>query len=244
MAQKKYLGETTVTYLMAKIKSLFVAKEAGKGLSTNDFTNQDKSKLDGLQNYTLPKAGSETLGGVMVGAGLTIDGEGHLSATGGGEADSVNWDNVVGKPTKLSEFTNDSGFQTASNVESTITSKGYQNASQVESSITSKGYQTSAQVDEKLTEYAKKSDIASALKYKGSKNTYSELPSSGQSVGDVWNVVQADSSHNIKPGDNVAWNGSSWDVLSGTVDLSGYVQDSDLVEITTGEIDSIIESLA
>ena len=82
------------------------------------------------------------------------------------------------------------------------------------------------------------------MKYKGSKNTYSELPSSDQSVGDVWNVVQADSSHNIKAGDNVAWNGSSWDVLSGTVDLSGYVQDSDLVEITTGEIDSIIESLA
>ncbi|OUP60091.1 hypothetical protein B5F14_06650 [Faecalitalea cylindroides] len=229
MAQKKYLGETTVTYLMAKIKSLFVAKEAGKGLSTNDFTNQDKSKLDGLQNYTLPKAGSETLGGIMVGAGLTIDGEGHLSATGGGEADSVNWENVVGKPTAVSEFENDSGYQTASDVESKIIGKGYQ---------------TSAQVDEKLTAYAKKSDIASALKYKGSKNTYSELPSSDQSVGDVWNVVQADSSHNIKAGDNVAWNGSSWDVLSGTVDLSGYVQDSDLVEITTGEIDSIIESLA
>lgn len=229
MDKKKYLGETTVTYLMAKIKSLFVAKEAGKGLSTNDFTNQDKSKLDGLQNYTLPKAGSETLGGVMVGAGLTIDGEGHLSATGGGEADSVNWENVVGKPTAVSEFENDSGYQTASDVESKIIGKGYQ---------------TSAQVDEKLTEYAKKSDIASALKYKGSKNTYSELPSSGQSVGDVWNIVQADSSHNIKAGDNVAWNGSSWDVLSGTVDLSGYVQDSDLVEITTGEIDSIIESLA
>lgn len=229
MAEKKYLGVTTVTYLMAKIKSLFVAKEAGKGLSTNDFTNQDKSKLDGLQNYTLPKASTESLGGIMVGAGLTIDGEGHLSATGGGEADSVNWKNVIGKPTAVSEFENDSGYQTASDVESKIIGKGYQ---------------TSAQVDEKLTVYAKKSDIASALKYKGSKNTYSELPSSGQSVGDVWNVVQADSSHNIKAGDNVAWNGSSWDVLSGTVDLSGYVQDSDLVEITTGEIDSIIESLA
>lgn len=229
MAEKKYLGVTTVTYLMAKIKSLFVAKEAGKGLSTNDFTNQDKSKLDGLQNYTLPKASTESLGGIMVGAGLTIDGEGHLSATGGGEADSVNWENVIGKPTAVSEFENDSGYQTASDVESKIIGKGYQ---------------TSAQVDEKLTVYAKKSDIASALKYKGSKNTYSELPSSGQSVGDVWNVVQADSSHNIKAGDNVAWNGSSWDVLSGTVDLSGYVQDSDLVEITTGEIDSIIESLA
>lgn len=226
---KNYLGRTTLEYLLGRLKALFVLQEPGKGLSTNDYTTDEKSKLEGLKNYTLPKAGSETLGGVMVGAGLTIDGEGHLSATGGGEADSVNWENVVGKPTAVSEFENDSGYQTASDVESKIIGKGYQ---------------TSAQVDEKLTEYAKKADIASALKYKGSKNTYSELPSSGQSVGDVWNVVQADSSHNIKAGDNVAWNGSSWDVLSGTVDLSGYVQDSDLVEITTGEIDSIIESLA
>lgn len=243
MEEKNYIDETGLKYLWGRIKAFFVEKEDGKGLSSNDYTNTEKQKLAGLQNYTLPKAGAESLGGIMVGAGLTIDEQGHLSATGGGEADSVNWENVVGKPTKLSEFTNDSGFQTAANVESTITSKGYQNASQVESSITSKGYQTSAQVDEKLTEYAKKSDIASALKYKGSKNTYSELPSSGQNVGDVWNIVQADSSHNIKAGDNVAWNGTSWDVLAGTVDLSGYVQDSDLVPITTQEIDEIIESL-
>lgn len=226
---KNYLGRTTLEYLLGRLKALFVLQEPGKGLSTNDYTTDEKSKLEGLKNYTLPKAGSETLGGVMVGAGLTIDGEGHLSATGGGEADSVNWENVVGKPTAVSEFENDSGYQTASDVESKIIGKGYQ---------------TSAQVDEKLTEYAKKADIASALKYKGSKNTYSELPSSGQSVGDVWNIVQADSSHNIKAGDNVAWNGTSWDVLSGTVDLSGYVQETDLVEITTGEIDSIIESLS
>lgn len=31
--------------------SIFVTKEEGKGLSTNDFTNSDKSKLDSLVNY-------------------------------------------------------------------------------------------------------------------------------------------------------------------------------------------------
>lgn len=44
-----------------------VDKVNGKGLSTNDFTNDDKNKLDGIaagaNNYTLPTAGS-ALGGV------------------------------------------------------------------------------------------------------------------------------------------------------------------------------------
>lgn len=33
---------------------------------------EDKTKLDGLQNYTLPEATADTLGGVKVGAGLQI----------------------------------------------------------------------------------------------------------------------------------------------------------------------------
>ena len=49
--------------------------------------------------YNLPIANQNTLGGIKVGAGLSITAEGVLSATGGGTADSVNWENVVGKPT-------------------------------------------------------------------------------------------------------------------------------------------------
>ena len=49
--------------------------------------------------YVLPIANQNTLGGIKVGAGLSITAEGVLSATGGGTADSVNWENVVGKPT-------------------------------------------------------------------------------------------------------------------------------------------------
>ena len=50
--------------------------------------------------YVLPVANQTTLGGIKVGAGLSITADGILSATGGGgTADSVNWENVVGKPT-------------------------------------------------------------------------------------------------------------------------------------------------
>ena len=48
--------------------------------------------------YTLPTASTSTLGGIKVGAGLSISAAGVLSATGGGVADSVAWENVTGKP--------------------------------------------------------------------------------------------------------------------------------------------------
>lgn len=48
--------------------------------------------------YSLPTASATVLGGVKVGAGLTISSAGVLSATGGGTADSVDWDNITSKP--------------------------------------------------------------------------------------------------------------------------------------------------
>lgn len=259
---KKFLDLNGLLYFWNKVKTYVdnagsnkVDKEAGKGLSSNDYTNEDKQKLQSLNNYTLPKASADTLGGVRVGAGLSVNGEGILSATGGGTADAVDWENVIGKPTNVSRFTNDAGYQTAENVESIVASKGYQTSSQVETAITEKGYQTSSQVefaitskgyqtsgdvDAKLTGYAKLTDISSVYKYKGSVENYAALPASDQQVGDTYNVESADSEHSVKAGDNVAWNGTSWDVLSGAVDLSGYVQNSDLVAIENGEIDGVI----
>ena len=43
-----------------------VDKVEGKGLSTNDYTTEEKNKLAGLKNYTLPVAGLSELGGVLV----------------------------------------------------------------------------------------------------------------------------------------------------------------------------------
>lgn len=49
-------------------------------------------------SYTLPIASDTVLGGVKVGAGLSIN-NGVLSANGGGTADAVDWSNVQNKPT-------------------------------------------------------------------------------------------------------------------------------------------------
>lgn len=66
--------------------------------------------------------------------------------------------------------------------------------------------------------------LATVYKYKGSVATYADLPTTGQKVGDVWNVETADPDHGIKAGDNVAWDGAQWDILGGNHDLSGYAQ--------------------
>lgn len=66
--------------------------------------------------------------------------------------------------------------------------------------------------------------LATVYKYKGSVETYADLPTSGQKIGDVYNVKQADPDHNIEAGDNVAWDGEKWDILAGDTDLSGYAQ--------------------
>lgn len=66
--------------------------------------------------------------------------------------------------------------------------------------------------------------LATVYKYNGSVETYADLPTSKQQIGDVYNVKQADPDHNIEAGDNVAWDGTAWDILAGDTDLSGYAQ--------------------
>jgi hypothetical protein len=62
------------------------------------------------------------------------------------------------------------------------------------------------------------SALGSVLNYKGTKTSESALPSSGNVTGDVW-IVTADNSEYV-------WNGSSWEKLGPTIDLSGYVPTS------------------
>lgn len=64
---------------------------------------------------------------------------------------------------------------------------------------------TKQEVDEKLS---------AVYHYKGSVATVEDLPENAE-VGDVYNVE--------KTGDNYAWNGTAWDKLAGTVDLSNYL---------------------
>lgn len=173
----KIIRLSNLKTFLASLKGLFVAQESGKGLSSNDFTTAEKSKLAGIaagaNAYVLPTASSTTLGGVKIGSNLTIS-NGVISA-------------VQGK-------------------------------------VDLTPYAKTADI---ASTYAKKKDISTAFRYKGSVDTYSALPTNGVAVGDVYNITAADTGHGVKAGDNVAWNGNDWDNLSGVVDLSAYLKSSD-----------------
>lgn len=140
--------------------------------SYNDLTNKPTIPPE----YTLPIASADTLGGIKVGAGLSIN-NGVLSANGGGTADSIDWSNIQNKPTipsKTSDLTNDSGFisdvsnlatkEELNNVSNQIPStEGLLSKTQADSLYQVKGnYLTEHQ---SLAEYAKKTDIPSLNGY-------------------------------------------------------------------------------
>ena len=58
--------------------------------------------------------------------------------------------------------------------------------------------------------------VSSVYKYKGSVANEAALPQEDQVVGDVYNVEDT--------GMNVAWDGTKWDKLGSTVDLSAYMK--------------------
>ena len=148
------------------------------------------------QTYTLPTASATQLGGIKVGAGLSIN-NGILSANGGGTADSVDWSNVQNKPTALSQFANDSGFITSVPSEY-IT----------ESELNSKGYLTehqdiSGKVDKVNGKGLSTNDLTNTLKsnydtaYSHSQSTHA--PSNAEAnVQTDWNITDINSDAYIK----------------------------------------------
>ena len=56
----KYLNNDGLSYFFYKLKNIFVKQEAGKGLSTNDFTTAEKEKLASLSTEILITADNGT----------------------------------------------------------------------------------------------------------------------------------------------------------------------------------------
>ena len=73
--------------------------------------------------------------------------------------------------------------------------------------------------------------VASAFTYKGSVATVNDLPASGNKVGDVYDVQAT--------GMNYAWDGTKWDAMGQYIDTSVFMLKTDLVPITTAEIDEL-----
>lgn len=185
-----------------------VDKVSGKGLSTNDYTTTEKNKLSGI----------DTGAQVNVIETIKVNGTAQTVTSKG-----VN----ISVPTNNNQLTNGAGYQTSSQVESAITSKGYQTATQVNSAITSKGYQTSSDVQTAINNAMK--DIT-GFEF----SIVTSLPDTGVK-GVIYLIAH---SHGTGDGyDEYIWIGSSYEKIGNTdIDLSGYAQTKDLVEMTNTEV--------
>ena len=82
-------------------------------------------------------------------------------------------------------------------------------------------------LDDANNNFAKKSDISTVYRWKGSKDTYDQLPTEGNTVGDVWDVKDT--------GMNYGWTeDGTWDNLGSPVEIS---------PITNEAIDSIVAGI-
>lgn len=93
---------------MADYKSSYTGKQidsavgkahehSNKGIldsTTASYTQEEKAKLAELNNYTLPVASTDTLGGVKAGENVNIGADGTLNVTGGGEISNAENTNI------------------------------------------------------------------------------------------------------------------------------------------------------
>lgn len=170
-----------------------VDKVDGFGLSSNDYTSQEKTKLAGLSNYTLPTASDTVKGGIKVGTGLTMNGE-VLSATGGGMADSVEWDNVLSKPEFATVATsgayNDlTGRPSLATVATSGSYADLSNKPTIPTVDVTKSYvdtqlATKANASNVYTKAEVDSKVSSVYRVKGSVASYANLPTVDVTIGD------------------------------------------------------------
>ena len=276
----KFLDNNGLLYLWGKIKAAFVAKEAGKGLSTNDFTTELKNKLDGIAT------------------GAQVNVKPDWNAGSGTAAEILNKPTI---PTKTSQLQNDSSFITSADIPegaaaSNTTPKmdgtaavgaetAFARGDHVHPSDTTKAnvsdVYTKADIDGKgfLVEedIADKADKSTTLSGYGITDAYTKneidgkissvykpagnvlfanLPTpSASNLGNVYSMLDAfttdgrftDSEPTAYPiGTNVVVvqvdSEYKFDVLAGFVDLSGYLETTDIVAITNEEIESIVSA--
>lgn len=243
---KKALDENGVLYLWGKVKTYVATAIANIKLpsKTSDLTNDSgfitaKDVPEGAAaSSTVPKMD----GTATAGTETAFARGDHVHPS-----DTTKVDKVEGKGLSANDYTNEEkaklgGVEATDDTSTTkaatpsAVKAAYDLAAGKQSPATSlAGYgiadaYTKDEVDAKMS---------SALEYKGSKDTYADLPTTGNKKGDVWNIVNADAAHGVNAGDNVAWNGTTWDVLAGTMDLSAYMLAEDLVAISNTELDNI-----
>lgn len=188
-----------------------VSKEDGKGLSTEDYTTAEKTKLGGIQT------------GAQVNVIESVKVNGIAQEVDGKAVD-------ITVPTKVSQLNNDSKFQTETEVTSKINSAVADkvNQTQMTSAISeaTTDMATRAYVTQQLANINKKAVVTSTDEMTDENTIYL-----------MANVGEQDNSYD----EYIVYEGTPEKIGTTKVDLTNYVQDSDLIAITNGEIDEIFK---
>ena len=218
---EEYVSKAGLIYYHSRVKTVFATQAALTALSGRvDDIVSEGGEPNAIQTISVngtqltPDANKNVAITMPISTSdLTNDGDGTSNFatesyvdTNGGKIDVikingtaqtiVNKEVDIAIPTAVSDLSNDSGYQTASDVATAINTA-----------------------------------IASAYIYKGSVATVADLPASGNTVGDVYNVQAT--------GMNYAWNGIDWDSLGQLIDTSVFMLKTDIEAITTAEIDKL-----
>lgn len=281
MAEKKYLDSNGLLYVWSKIKALLgnkVDKVEGKGLSTNDLTDELKQKIldagsssfDGQYTSLIGKPsinGVELKSGANTLAELGIASTTELTSGLAGKVDKVEGKQLstedyttaektklagiaegaeaniiegvkvngveatitdkiaeltISVPTKVSELTNDSKFQTESEVASTV-------------ATAVNGLATENFVKEQIANINKK-EVVTSVDAMTDPNTIYLMANAGETnnIYDEYIVIVT--------GEGEAATKTVEKIGTTEVDLTNYVQESDLVAITNAEIDAIFNN--
>ena len=185
----------------------------------------DKSKLEGIasgaNNYSLPAATANDLGGVMIGSGLSVT-DGRIAVPGMTGATQSTGGTAGLVPASAA---GDNGrFLRADGTWAEPDNTEYDAATQASAGLMSAADKTKLDGFGSADTYALKSDITNVYRYKGSVAAVADLPASGNTAGDVYDVQER--------GVNYAWTGSAWDALGEL-----FAVDS----ITNAEIDALFE---
>lgn len=228
----KYLDNDGLLYFWQKIKTIFALKtELPTKLS--DLTNDgnfvtDASYVHTDNNFTTTL--KNKLNGVATGAEVNVQADWNVT-------DSSSDAFIKNKPTIPEGVVVDSELSNTSTnpVQNKIiySALGGKVDAEAGKGLSTNDYTTAEK--NKLSAfgdastYALKSDISGMYKYKGSVATASALPTTGQTVGDVYNIEAASTYGGA--GMNVAWDGEAWDPLGEIFSITS---------ITNAEIDTIV----
>lgn len=243
----KFLDSNGLLKVWDLIKTNFVKQEKGKGLSTNDFTDDEKTKLAGIDSGAQPNQ--------FAYSSVKLLNQSGVEQAGQLEADEIT-DTLKFKPGKnivlsliedsvvissetdasdirladkendglmsSTDFTKLDGIETGANVNviESITVNG--ELATISDKSVSLTIPTSEEIEQSIN-----SKLAGVYTYKGSIKNESELPPDGNKNGDVYNIEE---SGTYGPaGTNVAWDeaNSRWDALGGSVEVA-VLSDSEI----------------